>query len=279
MPDQDVAAPLAAGTHRGCGLGEPHPGMIEIGAGQQGTDRADIDDVIGIDVVVEVGVLGWADQHMVASIDRTERLRPGDLCRKPDAARAHDAALVVQHDAIGQRIELGGVVLHIPRQGRGAIMRVVVVLQQTLARLATDPTIHRMVQGDELHGVLPQLLHRVGFQQHTHTRRHRHVAADIEPRVALLLLHFHHADATVAGHRELRMPAEMGDIEAVIPRGLDHRLPFPGGDRVTVDEEFDQFLRVRLTHANAPVAAVPMTSANGSSTVNRPSYMERPFWM
>ena len=81
------------------------------------------------------------------------------------------------------------------------------------------------------------------------------------------------------------MPAEMRDVHAIGARGLDHRLAVFRLHRHTIDREVEHLLgrdrRHRcITHEVAP--AIEFTngeSANGSSTVRLPSYMERPFVM
>ena len=80
---------------------------------EQRTDGADVDHVVGIRVVLERAVLGGADQRVIAPLLDAERLRLRDLAGEAHAARAQDAALVVEHDARRERVVLGRMVMPI----------------------------------------------------------------------------------------------------------------------------------------------------------------------
>ena len=101
-------------------------------------------------------VFGGPNECVIAAIYRAKRARLGDFVCEAHAQRTHDAPLVVEHDAIGQRIKLGRVRLWITRQRFFAVVRKVIVLQRTLARLVADAAVDRMVERDELHGLLAE---------------------------------------------------------------------------------------------------------------------------
>ena len=70
MPDLHRAAARAARADRRRRLQVPDARLVEEVARQQRADRADVDDVVGIRVVVERAVLGGANQRDVAALLR-----------------------------------------------------------------------------------------------------------------------------------------------------------------------------------------------------------------
>ena len=285
VPHINAAAALAPRAHRLRGLQVPHTRMIHELGGEQRAHRAQIDHVVGVDVEVEVGVFGGTDERMVAAIHGTERLRARHFVGEADTERAHNAPLVVQNNAVGQREELGGVRFGVARLGRCTIQGVVIILQQALTRLVADATVNRVVERDELHRVLIERLDLLRLGEHAHAGGHGHVAGDIKPRVARILLNLHHTNAAVAGHRQLRMPAEVRDVHTIGACGLNHRLAVFRLHRHAIDGEVEHFLGRNGCHRSITHEAAPASefangeSANGSSTVRLPSYMERPFVM
>ncbi len=221
VPDLHRAAASASRADRRRGRQIPDPRLVEERPRQQRADRADVDDVVGVRIVVERMVLGRADQRGVAALRDAERVRLRYLAREAHATRAQDAALVVEHDALGERMEFGRVHLGVERNGRRAVVPVVIVLQRALAGLVADAAVDRVIQRQQLHDALAVLLDDVGVRQHAQALAHRHVARDLDPAAVLDLDRAH---AAVAGHRQLRMPAEVGNEEAVGARGLHHRL-------------------------------------------------------
>src|SRR6185436_19277700 len=159
-----------------------------------------------------------------------------DLAREAHAARAQDAALVVEDDALGEVVVLGRLHLGVARDRGLAVVAVVVVLQRALARLVADAAIDRVVERDELQHLLAPRTYALGVGADAHALGDRHVAGDVEPAggraVALDL-----ADATVAGHRQGRMPAEVRDLVAAGARRLHHGLAGLGLDPVAVDPD------------------------------------------
>ena len=221
----------------GVGLQVPDAGLVLERLRQQRADRAEVDDVVRVRVALERAVAGRADQRMVAARLDAEPVRKRHLAGEAHAARTHDAALVVERDALGQRVELGRPDLRVARGRRRAVVRVVVVLQHALAGLVADAAVHRVVERDQLHRLLAPRPHRLGVGVDAHARGDRHVAGDLHPAAALRVLDLDDADAAVARDRQRRMPAEVRDEDAVRARRLEHGLPVLRHDRPAVDED------------------------------------------
>src|SRR5204862_1349097 len=113
-------AACAAWTDRRRRLEIPDPCLVQERAREQRADRAKVDDVVRVRVGVERVVLGRAHQGCVAALNDAERVRLRYFPREAYAARAEDAALVVEHDALGERMELGRVQLDVVRDRRRA---------------------------------------------------------------------------------------------------------------------------------------------------------------
>ena len=110
VPEVDGAAARAARAHRRRRLQVPDARLVQERARQQRADRADVDDVVGVRVVRRSAPSSaGADQRVVAAVLDAERVGLRDLAREAHAARAQDAALVVEHDALGQLVVLGRV--------------------------------------------------------------------------------------------------------------------------------------------------------------------------
>ena len=157
-----------------------------------------------------------------------------DLAREAHATRAQDAALVVQHDALGQVEELGLADLGIVGDRGCAVVPVVIVLQQALAGLVADAAVNRVVERGELQNGLAvgEDVRRLG--QDAHAGLDRHVAGDVQPAALFL----HRADTAVAGHGQRRVPAEIGYVEAIAQRRLEDGLVGLGLHGLPVYEDF-----------------------------------------
>ena len=232
VPDVDGAAALAARADRGSRLQVPDPGAIEEGPRQQCADRAQVDDVVRVVVPGEGAVARGAHQADVRALLDAQAVGAGHFPSEADAARAEDAALVVEHDALGQQLELGRAHLLVGRDGAFAIVAVVIVLQRALAGLVADAAVHRVVERQQLQDGLALLAHRRRVGEYLHALLDGHVAGDVQPAV----IDLDHADAAVAGHRQRRVPAEMRDLDAGRARRLDHGLVRTGFDRLPVYE-------------------------------------------
>jgi hypothetical protein len=171
---------------------------------------------------------------MVAALHDAERMRFRHLVREPHAARAQDAALVVEHDARRQRVVLGRAHLGLVRHRRLAVEAVVVVLQRALAGLVADAAVDRVVEQRQLEHRLPVLAHELRVGQHAQALGRGHVARDLDPAAPLDL---HDAHAAAAGDRERRVVAEVRKVDAALERRREHGLPVLGRDRAPVYED------------------------------------------
>src|SRR5690606_29427328 len=133
----DVAAPLTARADRRRGGEEVRAGPEAVVAPRQRADRAEVDDVARAVVVERLAREGVDDLARAAPEDAENRVA-GDLLHEAHAARAHDAALLVQDDRGPEDLAL---VLHPlgPVQTRRlVVVFLVVVLEPALTRLIAD---------------------------------------------------------------------------------------------------------------------------------------------
>src|SRR4029077_20493872 len=88
MPDLDRAAARATRAYGGRGLQVPDACLVEKRPREQRADRTDIDDVVGVGIVVKRMVLGAPDQRRVAPLCDPQRVRFRYFFREAHAARA-----------------------------------------------------------------------------------------------------------------------------------------------------------------------------------------------
>jgi hypothetical protein len=163
-----------------------------------------------------------------------------DVAREPDAARAEDAALGVQHDARAEIHGLGLVDLglHKPAGALAVINRV--LLQLAFAGLVADRAIERVIDEQRFEHALAHLLHAGRLGVNLQARRNGRGAGDGRARRlgdfgrAVRVQHrlavgaerrgakFHQAHAAVAGDGQLGMPAIMRHLHLGQLAGLDH---------------------------------------------------------
>ena len=145
---------------------------------------------------------------------------PGDLVAEPNTAGTHDAPFVIQHDMRTQFNALGLVDLLFFKPTVADAMRIGVVLKLAFARFVADGTIEGVVDEQEFHDRLSGLYDaRIG-RVNDHSVRHLRRTGDDEFGH---LLHFDKTHPAVAGHGEIRMPAEVRDVDAVVPGRLNNR--------------------------------------------------------
>lgn len=233
-PDLHAAGPCAAGAGRAHRLQEPHAALVEEVAGQQGAGRAEADHVVGIRVV-EGHAIEPVDIGMGAAVDDAQRVGARDLAREAHAAAAQDAALVVQRDARAQFDQLALVQLGVVRTRFGQAVGTLVVLQGAFAGLVADAAIHRVVEQEELHHVLARAGHIVDLGLDAHLGRYHQVARWLQLGHAIDLDQAH---AAAAGYRELVVVAEVRNLDAVAPGGLQNGFAHVGLDFALIDDEF-----------------------------------------
>src|SRR5437764_2263209 len=115
----------------------------------QRPDRANLGDVAGVRVV-ERRIADGADAYVIAAPKELQLARLGDVLEEADAARALDAALLIEH----HRAEVNGLRLadFERRRDLAGVQAVdhVVVLQAALAGLVADRAIYGMVDEQKL---------------------------------------------------------------------------------------------------------------------------------
>ena len=107
MPDLDRAAARASRADGGSRLEIPDSCLVQERTREQRADRTEVDDVVRVRVGVERPVFGGANQRRIAALGDAQRIRLRYFAREAHATRAQDAALIVEHDALGERVELG----------------------------------------------------------------------------------------------------------------------------------------------------------------------------
>jgi hypothetical protein len=232
--DVDVAAVCAARADGRDISQEPDADLeAEILAGER-SDRA---DVAGADRVAVVEGLSreCGDDGRVGAAQHGELAGLGDLAAEAHAPSAEDAALLVEEDA-------GSDVDPLPELALGLLVAAVgdpvieaVVLQLALPRLIADRAVERMVDQEQLHHGPPSLLHPLRLGVHHHPFHHRRVTGDLELRY-LLDLHLAHPAGAV--DLELRVPAEVRDLDSVRLRHLQDGGARFRRDLLPVDREF-----------------------------------------
>src|SRR5882672_4212677 len=108
------------------------------------SDVCSSDLVQGV-IVVEYpsGIRGQCG--VAATIDNAERIIAHEVFRKPDAARAENATLIVQHNARAEIYALGLVHLRLDEAALGLTVIHRILLQFTFTRLIANRTVERMI--------------------------------------------------------------------------------------------------------------------------------------
>ena len=169
----------------------------------------------------------------------------GDLIAEADAARAHDAALVIQADARADIDVLGLLRFVLTETAFTLAVLDAELLQTTLARLIADRAVERMVGEQELHHTTTALLGELAFGADAHALADgvgagdhgaRH-PADLGKAVLVFLglgagsgtrrhAHLDEAHTAVARRAELRVVAVVGHLGLHLLTGLDHARAF-----------------------------------------------------
>ena len=141
----------------------------------QRADRTEVDDV-----AAGLGVHGAAgldvDDGVVAALEQPQLRLVLPFLQVADAAPAEYAALLVQHDRVGDVVVLFGEPLRFDQLADARPKAHRLVLQWALAALVADRAVERVIEQDEgeiglLHGV-----HLLGVRANDHSLPHRHRA-------------------------------------------------------------------------------------------------------
>ena len=166
---------------------------------------------------------------------------PGDVLRETDAARAKNAALVIEHNARAEVNMLGLVDFFL---GEAAVRLAVIhriFLQLAFARLVANRAIERMIDEQKFQHAFAHLLHAGRGGVNFHAGRNRRGAGDggarrlgdfgraigIHHRLAVRphggRAELDEAHAAIAHDRQLGMIAIMRHVRLRQRAGLDHR--------------------------------------------------------
>src|ERR1043166_7541177 len=122
------------------------------------------------------------EHRVTAAIDKAEHVVVHDLLAEPDAARAKNAALVIERDARPElhRFRLFHLVLEKARTGRAVLDTE--FLQLAFARLIADRAIERMIDDQKFHHSALTFLHQRRVRAHAHAFAHFLRAGNLRTR-------------------------------------------------------------------------------------------------
>ena len=116
-------------------------------------------DIHRVQRVVVVELLAGIDRQggVAASVQEAQHIVVGDFLHEADAARAHDAAFVVEHDALAEVHALWLFHLLFDETGFALAELDGKFLQTTLTRLIANRTVERVVDEQKFHHALAAL--------------------------------------------------------------------------------------------------------------------------
>ncbi len=223
-------------------------------------ERADGTDIDRVERVIIIEPLSRMDRErgVAAAFREAEHIVVDRLLGKTDATRAHDAALVVQHDALADVHPLR--LLDLLLDETAVIVAVLdrVFLQLALAGLVADRAVERMIDEEEFHHALAAFVDQRRRGANGRAFAHLRGAADggarnpVDFRLAVGIEHWRargvhlgsarldKAHAAVARDGELGVIAVMGNELAHTPRNLDGVEPLGKLHPDAVDLNIDQ---------------------------------------
>lgn len=161
--DEDVAAGAAVRID-GLGLLEEPDAHLEAEIlGSQCADGTDVDGVKGI-VAVEPLARMNREMRVAAAIDESQAIILRDLVHETDAARAENAALIIEDDPLTDVDMLRLLHLGILEAGVGVSVFDGELLQAALTRLVADGAVQRVVDEEKLHDALAAILDQRGIR-------------------------------------------------------------------------------------------------------------------
>ncbi|UPT75250.1 MAG: hypothetical protein M0D55_05990 [Elusimicrobiota bacterium] len=221
---RDVAAARAVRADRLGLLEVPDADLVaEVAVGQR-ADGADVDDVAGVGVV-ERHAGRQVDPLRVAHAENAELVGLRDVVDEARAARAQDAALLVEHDVGTDLDALLLVLLVLAHRARVLPDLHVVVLKTALAALIADRAVERVVHEVELERARLRALDGVGVGLDLEALAHAGAAGDLRLGRAG---HLDDAHAAVAGVAERRVVTVVRNLDAGVLRRLDDELALGG---------------------------------------------------
>jgi len=194
--DDRIAARGAAGADAFGFLEEPDAHLeAEILAGE----RADGADIDGVERVIIVEPLARMDGEggVTAAVDEAEDVVVDHFLGETDAARAHDAAFVVEDDAFADVDALR--LLHLFVGEAAALVAILdrVFLKLAFAGLIADGAVERVVDEEKFHDAL------AAFLDHGRVGADAHALGDLRGAADLRLIHPGDLGMVVGGHDHL----------------------------------------------------------------------------
>ena len=237
-PDGRVRAGGGFGVDARGLLQEPDAHLEAEVRARERADRADIDRVERV-IIVEFAAREAGQRVVGTAVDEAQDGVLGDLAGEAHAARAEDAAFVVERDAGPEAglLRLGVLLVDIARITAAVFGGE--FLQLALAGLVADRAVERVVEEEHLRHAFAAGLDAGRFEADVQARCDVGGAGDgrlgLPTDLRLAVLHhqlvgravahrraeFDQAHAAVAGDRELRVIAIVGDFLADLAEGID----------------------------------------------------------
>ena len=238
-PRRGVAAFLAEradGVHR---LGVvPRARFEAVIPSRDCADRTHIHQVSG-EQRVHALLLEGRNLAPVAAIDDVDLGVGIDLLHEPDAARAENTAVAVEHQRRAE-IHVGFdafAIEHPPREAHPAFVRAKAIgeiLEGTLTAFVTHRAVERVIDEQKLEDTRARVDHIRGLRMDHHAVGDRRRARRLQLRH---LLDFHDADPAGSVDSEARMVAVVGNPDAGLDGRLQDCLALLGRDSPTVNRQ------------------------------------------
>ena len=271
-PDGRVRAGGGFGVDARRLLQEPDAHLeAEVGARER-ADRADVDGVERV-VVIQFAAREAGQRVVGTAVDEAQDGVFSDLAGEADAARAEDAAFVIERDAWPEAGLLRLRVLLVDVARIAAAVFGGEFLQLAFAGLVADRAVERVVEEKHLRHAFAAGLDAGRFKTHVQSRRDVGGAGDgrlgLPADLRLAVFHYQfvrravahrraeldQAHAAIAGDRELRVVAIMGDFLPDFAQGIDQ--VGPGRDLMfdAIDVDGDQRRFVVRDHGSGKITA------------------------
>lgn len=167
----DVTACRATGADRVVLGEEPDPLIVKEVFVQQSTNRAEVNHIAS-QWVIQWMIREDRDFAVVPSTHHLQFRCTCDFAGKPHAPGAHDAAIRVEYNQVGNLFARLNITLF-NESVLGSAVRIAVILKTTLTRLITHWTIQRVVDQQQFHDVFAmfQNLDAVGHENRSIANR------------------------------------------------------------------------------------------------------------
>jgi hypothetical protein len=180
---------------------------------------------------------------MIAAIDKSENRLLGDFIGKSNAARTRNATLGIEKYLRAERDTFRFVNFWLDKPRDATRMLEGIILQFTLAGFVADRAIEWMINKEKFHHIL------AAFDGFIRNRLHDHAFGDRRGAGNLQLPHLFNFDQThaaIACNSQRRVPAKMRDVDPVVERSLNDRLPRLRFVFVSVDSDFRRVCKITM---------------------------------